>query len=368
MARSTKLRMGVIGLGHFAQAAILPAFRHLDDVTLTALVSGTPTKLTALADRYEVEHAVGYDQLDALLARGALDAVYIALPNDLHAEYTLRAARHGVHVLCEKPMAPTEADCQRMITACEDADVRLMIAYRLHFEVANLTAIDLAQGGKLGEPRVFSSVFTQQVREHNVRTQARAGAGPIYDIGVYCINAARYLFRDEPIEISAMSFANREDPRFQHVDEAVAVTLRFPGDKLATFAVSFGAHDRAHYQVVCTDGVFTLDDAYEYVADMKLTVQNGVGPRSRTFHKRDQIAAEIEYFVRCVQGGIDPEPSGHEGLADVRIIEAVQRAIESRRTVTLDPIRRPRRPDLDQEIRVAPHGMPRLVEVESAAQ
>jgi predicted dehydrogenase len=360
--------MGVIGLGHFAQAAILPAFKYLDDVELAALVSGTPKKLDALRDRYEVDHAVSYDQLDALLETDAVDAVYIALPNDLHAEFTLRAARHGVHVMCEKPMAPSEADCRRMIGACEAADVRLMIAYRLHFEAANLTAVDLAQGGKLGEPRVFSSVFTQQVRDQNIRIQPRAGAGPLYDIGVYCINAARYLFRDEPVEVSAMSFTNKGDRRFQHCDEAMAVTMRFANDKLATFAISFGAHDRAHYELVCTEGVLTLDDAYEYVADMKLTVENGVGPRSRTFHKRDQIAAEIEYFVKCVREGIDPEPSGYEGLADIRIIEAVQRAAATGRSERIEPIRRPRRPDLDQEIRVPPHGKPRLVEVESASQ
>jgi glucose-fructose oxidoreductase len=358
--------MGVIGLGHFAQHAILPAFRHLDDVELTALASGSPRKREELGARYEVEHTTSYEDLPNLLACGALDAAYIALPPDLHAEHAMQCAKHGVHVLCETPMAPTEAACRAMILACEAAKVRLMVAYRLHFEAANLTAIQLAQGGALGEPRIFSSVASLQVRELNSRTQARPGAGPLYDRGLFCINAARYLFRDEPRQVQATIIGSGGDPRFAHVPEAVSAILRFPDDRTATFTASFGAHACTRYDVVCTDGVFSLDDAFDYGADLRLQIANGTRPRARTFHRRDQIAAEIEYFVRCVKDGVDPEPSGYEGLADVRIIEAILKAAETGAPVAIEPIERPRRPDLDQEIRVAPHGPPRLVEVESA--
>ena len=192
-------------MGHFAQAAVLPAIAQLDEVELSALVSGSDHKLHELAERYGVRTLCDYDRLDQLLASGRIDAVYIAVPNDLHAEMTLIAARHGVHVMCEKPMAPTEAECMQMIRACETRRIRLMIAYRLHFEAANLVAVEVARGGEIGEPRIFSSVFSMQVRDGNIRTQPRRGAGPIYDIGVYCINAARYLFRSEPIEVLATS-------------------------------------------------------------------------------------------------------------------------------------------------------------------
>src|SRR5580765_980974 len=170
---NSKLRMAVVGLGHFAQVAALPAIEALDDVELTALVSGSRKKLDELGERYGVRMLCGYDRLDELLATGNVDAVYIAVPNDLHAELTVIAARHGVHVLCEKPMAPTEAECMQMIRACEQRKVKLMIAYRLHFECANLVAIELARGGDIGEPRLFSSVFSTQVRSGNVRTQPR---------------------------------------------------------------------------------------------------------------------------------------------------------------------------------------------------
>ncbi len=364
LSSQTKLRIAVIGQGHFAQAAVLPAIEQLEDVELTALVSGSPHKLDELCDRYGVRHRSSYDELDKLLGSGAVDAVYIAVPNDLHAQMTVIAARHGVHVMCEKPMAPTEAECMQMIRACEQRKVKLMVAYRLHFEAANLIAVEIARGGEIGDPRVFSSVFSMQIRDGNVRTQPRRGAGPIYDIGIYCVNAARYLFRAEPLEVSAMKLAGK-DPRFTSVEEAMAVTMRFPSECIAQFTCSFGAHDRAHYQVIGTEGFLTLENAYEYQAEMKLHVEGKTGPQTRTFTKRDQIAAEIEYFARCIREDLEPEPSGWEGLADVRILQAIQAAARFGRSVTIETVpHRPHRPTLSQEMTVPAHDTPPLVDVE----
>jgi glucose-fructose oxidoreductase len=363
MSRPANLRIAVIGQGHFAQAAVLPAIEALDDVELSALVSGSPHKLSELGERYGVRTLCHYDDLDALLARGKVDAVYIAVPNDLHAEMTVIAARHGVHVLCEKPMAPTEAECMQMIRACESRGVRLMIAYRLHFEAANLIAVEVARGGEIGEPRIFSSTFSMQVRQGNTRIQPRRGAGPLYDLGVYCVNAARYLFRAEPSEVMALKASGR-DPRFASVDEAFSVTLRFPDERIAQFTCSFGAADRAHYEVVGTAGTLTLDNAYEYAAEMTMKVDGEHGHKERTFPKRDQIAAEIEYFARCIRDGIDPEPSGWEGLADIRILQAIQSSARFGRSVPIEPGKHGRRPDLGQEIRIEAHAMPPLVDVQ----
>jgi glucose-fructose oxidoreductase len=359
--------MAVIGQGHFAQAAVLPAIEALEDVELTALVSGSPHKLSELGERYGVRTLAHYDDLDELLARGRIDAVYIAVPNDMHAEMTLIAARHGVHVLCEKPMAPTEPECMQMIRACQSRGIRLMIAYRLHFEAANLIAIEVARGGEIGEPRIFSSTFSMQVREGNTRIQARRGAGPLYDLGVYCVNAARYLFRAEPTEVLALKATGR-DARFASVDEAYAVTLRFPDERVAQFTCSFGAADRAHYEVLGTGGILTLDNAYEYAAEMTMRVHGEHGQKERTFPKRDQIAAEIEYFARCIREGIDPEPSGWEGLADIRILQAIQSSARFGRSVPIEAVRPNKRPDLGQEIRMPGHPMPPLVDVQSSSK
>lgn len=358
-----RLRMAVIGQGHFAQAAVLPAIDQLDDVELTALVSGSDHKLQELGAMYGVRTLCHYDDLDELLASGKVDAVYIVVPNDLHAEMTLIAARHGVHVLCEKPMAPTEAECMQMIRACEQRRIKLMVAYRLHFQAANLVAIEIARGGELGDPRVFSSTFSMQVRAGNTRVQARRGAGPLFDLGIYCVNAARYLFRAEPAEVIALKLAGR-DHRFAAVEEAYAVTMRFPHERVAQFTCSYGAHDRASYELIGTEGVLTLDNAYEYAGEMTMRVQGRHGDKTRTFEKRDQIAGEIEYFVRCIRDNVDPEPSGWEGLADVRILQAIQQSARFGRAVSIDPVLRPHRPTLGQEIDVDPHPTPPLVDVQ----
>jgi glucose-fructose oxidoreductase len=354
--------MAVIGQGYFAQAAILPAIEQLEDVELTALISGSRHKLDELGHRYNVHTLCDYDQLDPLLASGRIDAVYIAVPNDLHARLAMMAAKRHVHVLCEKPMAPTDAECMEMIRACEHANVKLMIAYRLHFESANLVAVELARSGDIGEPRIFSSTFTQQVREDNVRTQPRRGSGPIYDVGVYCINAARYIFRAEPVEVSAMRFASR-DPRFRAIDEAISVTMRFPNERVAQFTCSFGAHARAHYEVIGTDGFLELDHAYEYGSSIQMHVEGVHGPRLRTFEQRDQIAGEVDYFARCIRDDRQPEPGGYEGLADVRIIQAIMSSSRFGRAVPIDPLERRARPDLGQAENIQPHGRPTLVDV-----
>jgi len=360
--RNEHLRIAVVGLGHFAQVAVLPAIEQLDDVELAALVSGSEQKLDELGRRYGVKTHAHYDDLDTLLAGRGIDAVYVAVPNDQHAEIACIAARNGVHVLCEKPMAPTEAECMQMIRACEHRRVKLMIGYRLHFQSANLVAVEIARGGELGDPRIFSSTFTMQVREGNVRVQPRRGAGPLFDIGVYCVNAARYLFRAEPVEVLAMKLSGR-DPRFASVDEAYSVSMRFPHERVAQFTCSFGAADQARYEIIGGEGLLTLENAYDYEADMTMTVRGTHGEKTRTFPKRDQIAAEIEYFARCVREDIDPEPSGWEGLADVRILQAIQQSTRFGRAVPIEPILRPHRPTLAQSIDVEPHGPPRLIGV-----
>ncbi|MFW6197799.1 MAG: Gfo/Idh/MocA family protein [Myxococcota bacterium] len=178
-----------------------------------------------------------YDGYDELVASGDIDAVYIATPNNLHRDYAVRAAQAGVHVLCEKPLARTEDECQAMIHAADQHDVELMTAYRLHFEEANTKAVELAHDGTLGDVRLFDSVFTQDVKAGDMRLDFEKGGGTLHDQGIYCINAARYLFRAEPTSVFARS-ASRDDERFRAVDEMTAVTLTFPGDWLATFPSS----------------------------------------------------------------------------------------------------------------------------------
>ena len=184
----------------------------------------------------------------------------------MHRDYTVRACRAGIHVLCEKPLAVSESDCEEMINAAAENGVKLMTAYRLHFEQANMKAVEIAQSGKLGELRAFNSVFTMQVKDGDIRLQKDLGGGTLYDIGIYCINAARYLFQDEPIEVFGFS-ANNGEKRFKEVDEMFSAILRFPDERLASFTTSFGASDVSAYQIVGTEGDLRVDPAYEFAAD-----------------------------------------------------------------------------------------------------
>ncbi|HEX6643759.1 MAG TPA: Gfo/Idh/MocA family oxidoreductase [Gemmatimonadales bacterium] len=366
-----KVRYAVVGLGHIAQVAVLPAFAHArENSELVCLISDDSEKLEKLGRKYRVEHRSDYDRFEEALAASAADAVYIALPNHLHREYTERAAAAGVHVLCEKPMAVTEEDCEAMIDACDRNGVKLMIAYRLHFEEANLRAVELVQSGRLGDVRIFDSVFTMDVKEGDIRLNPRTeGGGTLYDIGIYCINAARYLFEDEPVEVQAFTARNGE-PRFsaEGVDEMTSATLRFPGDRLASFVTSFGTADVSRLQVVGTKGTLVLDPAYEYAGALEHEVTIGERTRTTSFPKRDQFAAELVYFSECVMTGEEPEPSGWEGLGDVRIIRALYESADTGRPVKLAPFDKHERPTLEQEIRKPPVSKPKLVNTEAPSE
>jgi glucose-fructose oxidoreductase len=350
-----------VGLGHIAQVAVLPAFGNSRrNSRLAALVSGDPVKRRELSSRYGVHITCPYEEYDALLKSGDIDAVYIALPNSMHCEYAVRAAQAGRHVLVEKPMALTEEECERMARAAREAGVKLMVAYRLHFERANLEAIEVARSGRIGEPRLFSSVFTMQVVPGNIRVQRALGGGVLYDIGIYCINAARGLFREEPLEVRAVASGARGE-----VEESISCMLRFPNERIAAFTCSFGAADVSEYRIVGTKGDLAVEPAYEYAMALqhRLTLDGEV--KERRFAKRDQFAPELLYFSDCVLKSQDPEPSADEGLADVRVIRALYRSAQSGRPVELTPYEKRERQSLEQEIRRPPIDKPQTVHTQA---
>lgn len=345
------VRYAIIGAGHISQVATMPGFQNAENSKLVALFSSDPEKRDELQRRYDLQHVADYDDFERFLGKGLVDAVYIGLPNHLHCEYTERAARHGVHVLCEKPMAVDEAECERMIRAAEDHEVKLMIGYRLHFDPANLEAVEIVGKGELGEARLFSSTFTQNVQAGNVRlADVAQGGGPVFDMGVYCINAARYLFAEEPIEVCAFA-ASKEDGRFTRSPEMVSTVLRFPEEKLAAFTTSFGSFRVSRYTVVGTKGRLVMEPAYEYAKPLHYEIETEAGTRERTFEKHDQFGAQLLYFSQCILEDRDPEPDGLSGLADVHIVRAVHAsAVRGGAPVSLLPVRQNRRPDGSMKI------------------
>jgi glucose-fructose oxidoreductase len=359
-----KVRYAVIGQGHIAQVAVLPAFRSARNSQLTAIVSGDRAKREKLARKYRLDRAYSYAEYDEVLSQ--VDAVYLAVPNHLHREYVVRAAEAGVHVLCEKPMAVTEEECRAMIEAAEQNQIKLMVAYRLHFEAGNLEAIRLGASGKLGDLRIFTSEFSQQIASDNIRiTEAvERGGGPVYDMGVYCINAARYLLRSEPSEIFATT-ANNGEKRFRNTEEMASVVMRFPDERLATFTCSFGAADVSRYSLIGTKGRLAADPAYEYASGIKQQLTIGEKTKTKTFPKRDQFAAEISYFSECILKDREPEPSGLEGLADVRIVQAIYESARTGKSVRVPELPAKKRPSERQEIHRPAHGKPQTVRAKS---
>ncbi len=359
-----KIRYAVVGLGDLAQVAVLPAFKNTRNSELVALVSGEPEKLRKLGKQYRLDHLYSYDEYDKALS--FVDAVYIVLPNNLHREYTVRAADAGVHVLCEKPMAVTAQECEAMMKTAKQNRVKLMIAYRLHFEKGNLEAVRAAKSGKLGELRAFTAEFAQQVVPGNVRLTdtEEEGGGPIYDMGVYCINASRYLFDAEPTEVFAFA-ASAADARFKKVEEMATVVMRYPKDRLATFTCSFGAAAISRYALIGSKGVLTSDPAFDYTKPIKHWISIGKRASGKVFPVRDQFAAEVLYFSDCILNNKAPEPSGLEGLADVRIVRAIYDSIRTGKTVKLAHMPSKKGPTPAQEIYRPAHRQPKTIGVQS---
>jgi predicted dehydrogenase len=354
------VRYAVVGLGFISQLTVLPAFANARrNSRLVALVSGDTAKRRALGKMYGVA-TYSYDEYDALLASGDIDAVYIALPNHLHREFTVRAARAGVHVLCEKPLAVTEADCKAMIAACKRGRVKLMTAYRLHFEKATLQAIRACRDGSIGKPLLFASSFSFRITSANVRLmKVTEGGGPLYDIGVYCINAVRNLFGAEPIEVQA-ALEGGGKPGWES-EESAACMLRFPGGRVATFQVSFASAPSGKYHVLGTRGSLRAEPGFGFSEELCLTVTSDGKERTTKVARSDHFAPQLIHFSECINHGRKPGPSGEEGLADVRIIRALYKSAALGRPVKLAPRRARPAPSPGQEIHCPPVRFPKMV-------
>ena len=360
-----KIRYAVVGVGHIAQVAVLPAFEHASSNSqLVALVSSDAKKRRVLSKRYGLEHTSTYAGLERLIHDAQIDAVYLATPNHTHRELTIRAMAAGAHVLCEKPMAMTVDDCQAMLDASKQYSRKLMIAYRLHFEEATLKAIDAARSGKLGNLRYFSSSFSHQIRRGDIRTKAKDGGGALADLGPYPINAVRNLFGADPISVFAWKAMN-VDSRSEDVDEMTTAILRFSDQRLAQITVSQGSADVGGYRVVGTKGDLRVEPAFEYRGTRAHHVTVNAKRRDTTYGPGDQFAPELIAFSECILNDTIPEPSGEEGMADVRVLEAIAQSASSGLPVMLAPHERKRPPPLKQVMHKPPVRKSRLVHTRS---
>ncbi|HYZ34182.1 MAG TPA: Gfo/Idh/MocA family oxidoreductase [Crenalkalicoccus sp.] len=357
--KGPKVRYGVVGAGWISQAALMPAAAHTGNSELTALVTGDPAKARALGERYGIRHLFKYDELQRLIDSDIVDALYVATPNWLHRQHSVPALEAGLAVLLEKPMATTVEDCEAIIAASRRSGAALMIAYRLHFEPATLEAIRLVQSRELGDPRIFSSAFSQHVAPTNHRAQHGYWAGPVTDMGPYPINAVRNLFAAEPVEAHAVGI--RTPGLGFNFEDTVSVVLRFPEERIAQFTVSYAAESVDQYRVIGTRGDLEVAPGFTFGHGLRHRLTLGGRTQEREFPETDQFGGELKYFSDCLLQGREPEPDGEEGLADVRVLAALEQVLLTGRPQRIEAPPRRRRPSPDQAITLPPVEPPELV-------
>ncbi len=346
-----KVRYAIVGLGDIAQEDMMPGVDHTGNSEITALVTSDGTKATELADRYGVQNTYTYEQFAQALASGTFDAIYLATPNWRHAEFIVPALKAGIHVLTEKPMEVSTAKCQEILDAERTSAAKLMVAYRLHFEPATLDTIEQVHSGKLGEVHTFASSFAQPLDPSNHRAHSGKLAGPVLDMGPYPVNAARYIFSDEPTEVvSAFGTRHPDSGIDQDFADTVAVTLKFPNNKLAQFNISYYGGPFNHFVAIGPKGSILLDPCYMFGKPLEQTLAIGDKKDRSSFKNTDHFGGEMKYFSDCILNNTDVEPDGEEGFADVRVLEGIIQAIETGKPVTLPPFTRTKRIDTKKQV------------------
>lgn len=361
-----KVRYAIVGLGDISQEAMMPAVKGTGNSEITALVTGDAEKAAKLGAQYGVSAHYTYEEFPELLRSGAIDAIYLATPNWRHAEFAVPALRAGVHVLTEKPMEVSTAKCREILEAAKESAAKLMVAYRLHFEPATLSTIGMIREGELGAVNLFTATFSQMVDPANHRAHHGVEAGPLFDMAPYPVNAARYVFGDEPTEVISATGLRHPEAGLGELDDTITATLRFPNERLASFVVSYFGSTVDSFFAVGTEGSIQMNPAFGYGKSLEQHIQIGEKKSHRAHKATDQFAGELAYFSECVLENKDPEPDGEEGYADVRVLEGIRQSLETGKAVRLPPFVRSRRIDTrKQEERFSQHGHGALVNAKS---
>ena len=334
-----KLGFALAGLGMLSTNQIAPALQKTSYCRLAGIITGTPSKAETWKSKYNIpdKNIYNYDTMHQLADNPDIDVVYVVTPNALHAEHTIKAAQAGKHVLCEKPMEVSAKKCQQMIDACKKADRKLAIGYRCQFEPHNRECIRLARekvfgnikiveagfGFRIGDPAKFPHIKWRLEKE-------RAGGGALMDVGIYALQATRYITGEEPILVSAME--TKTDPvKFKEVDESITWQLKFSSGVAAYSSTTYLVGGINRYTAYCENGWFGLDPAYSY-SGIKGRRSDG---KDISFDQIDQFAAEMDDFAQCILNNKPSKVSGEEGLRDVKILMAIYESIKTGRAVKL---------------------------------
>ena len=326
-----KIGYAMVGLGRISMQHLAPSLKTSKLARVTALVSGHRDKAEKMAAEYGIpaRNIYSYENYDAIAENKDIDAVYVALPNSMHAEYTIRAAKAGKHVLCEKPMATTVADAGAMIDACRKANRKLMIAYRLQFEPMTLRARELVKSGKLGRIQAIESANGFNIRAGEWRVNMKlAGGGPLMDMGVYSLNACRFMTGEEPGNIQASWSVVDQDGRFNEVEENLAWSMKFPSGVVASCNTTYGANMPGFYRVHGSKGMMHVEPAFGYEG-LRLTARiQGEPAIDEPTTERDpaQFTREADHLAETILHGGELRASGEEGLRDMKVMMEIYRS------------------------------------------
>jgi predicted dehydrogenase len=332
-----KLGWALVGLGNLSQHEILPALTKTKSARLAGLVSGHPDKAATLAAKYSLDpkHIYNYENFESIKDDTDVDVIYIVLPNGMHMEYVERAAKIGKQVFCEKPMANTAADCQKMIDACKAAKVMLGIGYRMQYEPHLIEVKRLVKAGAIGKITKVQSEFGFNIPAGVWRLDKKlAGGGPLMDVGIYCLNSTRFALGEEPVEVSA-TIPPSDDPRFKEVEPSMDFTLKFPSGIVAECKTAYDHFAGNRLRIEGEKGSIHMEPAFSY-GGLMLGVKYGDDrPKTFTPAPADQFATEIDDFSRCIIENKPTRTPGEEGLRDVAIMEALYRSAAGKKPVKL---------------------------------
>jgi predicted dehydrogenase len=338
-----QVRFAIMGLGELGLRQIIPAFKDTKIAKLTALVSGHPDKAKKTAEENGVDpkNIYNYDNFDKIKDNDQVDVVYVVLPNNMHSEFVVRAANAGKHVLCEKPFDVSAEKCQAAIDACKKNNRKLQIGYRLMYEPNNLALVDTVAKKECGELRIIEAGAGFSIGDPRTTPsaawrlkQSMAGGGCLMDIGIYALSAARYITREEPVEVQAMTYANRSDPRFTEVEETCNFQLRFPSGVIANCTSSYSV-GMNRYRALCTRGWAEVEPALSYRGVKFRKSPRGGRPEEPELGDPNQFATEMDALAQCILEDKQPKASGEQGLRDVRIMRAIYEAAETGKTIKL---------------------------------
>ena len=326
------LGVALVGLGNLSTNQIAPALQKTKHCKLAGIVTGTPAKAAQWQAKYNLPSRSVYDyaSMDRMRDNPDIDIVYVVTPNSLHGEHTVKAARAGKHVFCEKPMEVNTARCEEMIAACKTAGRKLGIAYRCQYEPHHLECVRLAKERVFGRTLMIEAGFGFPIGDPSQwrLNKPLSGGGPVMDVGIYCLQTARMITGEEPTHVSAL--AVKTDPvKFRSVEETVTFQLTFPGGVIADCRTTFKMPGVNRFSVYAERGSFGMEPAYNYGGNRGFRSDRN----PLQFDQVDQFATEMDDFARCIMTGEKSRVPGEEGLRDVRIMMAIYEAARTGRTI-----------------------------------